>query len=729
MRTSVIAGALVFSAAIAACSKKEAPKPTEEQAAENAAAATATIERLATPAREGSTIVLGKLDGKKVAFVADEDTGSVRTIDLDAKAEIGAVALGGRPGQLLVMKNGQLAVAMRDDGSVALLDAHPNGTLTLGKKTSTAPEPVALASSPDDGTLYVATGYSHTLQAFHAGDDGLGEKTIDVSVEREPRAVSISTDGKRAFVAHAASSKLEVVDVSGPAKIAQTTDLGIASTNDMGSGLGVMRMPMPMKPMVHRSPNVVFDALIPVSAAGMAPMQLAFNDCFDCETSGFDSFLPARFARQSYALAHVVIHTDKNGDVETFIVPHTEMMTGDPMIISTGYGGGGIEGDVDEPTERFTLSMLDASTGKRKLLAQTGDARDKEGCHLPRGAATDGTGNVYVACFGSDEIMAFSVGEKTFETEVATPPSVKMKFTVDKRGDVKAAPTKKPATIKSHYLSMSESAKVTVPSGPTGVAMDAENKRLVSFSQLDGSLSIVGLDDFAKKDAQPVTIKLMRSNGLTEQAQAGRKLFFSGGDQRISKDGRACSSCHPDGRDDGLVWSTPDGPRQTIMLAGRVNRTGPFGWLGKHQTLQVHMQTTMKNLKGTGLDATQQDQLAAFLVSLKGPAQKWRALTDQETHGRDVFNSGDAQCASCHAEKSGFTDHDTHDVRSATTSDQTKQFLVPSLTNVGGSAPYFHDGRYATLEDLIDKCDGSMGSTKQMTDGDKKALAAYLRTL
>jgi cytochrome c peroxidase len=266
------------------------------------------------------------------------------------------------------------------------------------------------------------------------------------------------------------------------------------------------------------------------------------------------------------------------------------------------------------------------------------------------------------------------------------------------------------------------------------VAIDAENKRLVSFSQLDGALSLVGLDAFAggSKDAgAPVTetIKLLRSSGLTEAATMGRRLFVSGGDPRIAKDGRACSSCHPDGRDDGLVWSTPDGPRQTIMLAGRVNRHGPFGWLGKHATLQVHMTTTMKNLKGTGLEAGEQDALAAYLVSLKGPVQKWRALSDEESHGRDIFNSGDAQCASCHAEKTGFTDHDTHDVRSATASDQAKAFLVPSLANVGGSAPYFHDGRFATLDDLIEKCDGSMGATKQLDSNDKKALAAYLRTL
>ena len=107
-----------------------------------------------------------------------------------------------------------------------------------------------------------------------------------------------------------------------------------------------------------------------------------------------------------------------------------------------------------------------------------------------------------------------------------------------------------------------------------------------------------------------------------------------------------------------------------------------------------------------------------------------RAPPTRESHGRDVFNAGDGpQCASCHAEKTGFTDHDTHDVKSATFTDQNKEFLVPSLTSIGGSAPYFHDGRYGSLEELIDKCDGTMGSTKQMSAGDKRALAAYLRTL
>jgi DNA-binding beta-propeller fold protein YncE/mono/diheme cytochrome c family protein len=723
--TLLLAPFLALIATAAACSKKADTTQTQQAQAEETTAAIATvaIERPATPSREGSTVVLGKLDGKKVAFVADEDTGTVRTIDLAAQHEIGSVTLGSRPGQLLVTKAGQLAVALRDDASVALLDARPNGTLVLGKKTTTPNEPVGLTLSPDDATLYVVTGYSHTLQAFRLDEQGnVGDRVLDVSVEREPRAVALSHDGKRAFVAHAASSTLEEVDVSS-AKIAQSADLGIPASPVLGE-LG-MRRPMPMPMRRPMSPNVIFDALIPVAIAEEAPMSV-LGDCFDC--AGFDGVaLPARFARQGYAFAHVDITTTK-GPVEGFVVPHTEVMTGDPMVISTGYGGGGIEADSDEPTERFTLSLMDAATGKRKLLSQPGDARNKDGCHLPRGAATDGTGNVYVACFGSDSIMAFTVAEKTVEVPVDPPETKKLRFAVDAKGSVKA----KIATRKVGYLTMSSEGRIPVAAGPSGVALDAEDNRLVTFSQLDGSLSLISTNAFGSKDAKTdttTTIKLLRSNGLTEQASNGRKLFFSGGDQRVSKDGRACSSCHPDGRDDGLVWSTPDGPRQTIMLAGRVNRQGPFGWLGKHPTLQVHMQTTMKNLKGTGLDASEQDSLASFLTQLKGPTQKYRALTTAEVHGRDVFNSSDAQCSSCHAEKSGFTDHDTHNVKSATISDQTKEFLVPSLTDVAGSAPYFHDGRYASLEDLINKCDGTMGSTKQLSANDKGDLAAYLRTL
>ena len=69
-----------------------------------------------------------------------------------------------------------------------------------------------------------------------------------------------------------------------------------------------------------------------------------------------------------------------------------------------------------------------------------------------------------------------------------------------------------------------------------------------------------------------------------------------------------------------------------------------------------------------------------------------------------------------------------HEVGSATVADVKRQFLAPSLRFVGGSAPYFHDGRYATLEELLRKND-KMGDTKSLSADDRGALEAYLRTL
>jgi hypothetical protein len=48
---------------------------------------------------------------------------------------------------------------------------------------------------------------------------------------------------------------------------------------------------------------------------------------------------------------------------------------------------------------------------------------------------------------------------------------------------------------------------------------------------------------------------------------------------------------------------------------------------------------------------------------------------------------------------------------------------------IGGSGPYFHDGRYASLEELLEKSKGKMGSVTALTPPERGALLSYLRTL
>lgn len=54
---------------------------------------------------------------------------------------------------------------------------------------------------------------------------------------------------------------------------------------------------------------------------------------------------------------------------------------------------------------------------------------------------------------------------------------------------------------------------------------------------------------------------------------------------------------------------------------------------------------------------------------------------------------------------------------------------VPSLRYVAGTAPYMHDGRYATLEAVLDGTEGRMGHTSHLSREHRAALLAFLRSL
>ena len=92
--------------------------------------------------------------------------------------------------------------------------------------------------------------------------------------------------------------------------------------------------------------------------------------------------------------------------------------------------------------------------------------------------------------------------------------------------------------------------------------------------------------------------------------------------------------------------------------------------------------------------------------------------------GREVFEAPAQGCASCHP--GGHTDGASHDVGS---DPFHRPFDTPSLHFVGSTAPYFHDGRYATLDELLRGSDGKMGHTAHLSDEDRRALVAYLETL
>jgi hypothetical protein len=75
-------------------------------------------------------------------------------------------------------------------------------------------------------------------------------------------------------------------------------------------------------------------------------------------------------------------------------------------------------------------------------------------------------------------------------------------------------------------------------------------------------------------------------------------------------------------------------------------------------------------------------------------------------------------CAACHIPSAAFVDHQQHDVGSG------GLYKTPTLLNADFNAPYFHDGRFDTFDQVVSYFDGKfdLGLSEQ----DRKDLVAYL---
>lgn len=621
----------------------------------------------------GSTVVLARQDGRTVAYVADEDTRAVLTIDVEKHEELASTPVGGTPGPMVLLPDGRLAVAITDSAQVLLLEPRPGSIpLVVGILfLETAAEPRGMTLSPDGSVLWVTTGWGHNLTGFRIADRA---RVLDVDLPREPRAVVASDDGRRLFVSHAVGAHASVVDVGSGAvrKVALR-----ARSGELQSTLQLQRSPGEPDPppltTMPESPEARKTRL--AKLAGRLERGLPTCQQFALAKAGTRILVPG-------------VSVEPN--VEEGAAPPAETY-----------------GDANSQTELESVAVLDAATATPSpaslLRDMTGVDPRRASCLLPRAAVYDARADaLLVACQGSDLLVAY---------------------------EAKAmAPVMRPIT------------QVRVGSGPTGLAVDDTTRRAFVWSQFDRTLTIIALDDEryghgtepragddGTTPTRRVATRIAMAPVATSQAPStavalGRQLFHAVGDSRISRDGRACASCHPDGRDDAIVWATPVGARRTISLTGRLESSGPFSWQGTSTTVRDHVTTTVKRLGGTGLDAAELEALTAYAKSLAVPGHKGRPNQEQIDQGEAIFTSPKTGCSSCHA-GAAYTDGKRHDIGTG------RAFDTPSLIGIGASGPYFHDARFADLNALLRGTDGRMGRTAHLRPEERDALLAFLRSL
>jgi cytochrome c peroxidase len=239
----------------------------------------------------------------------------------------------------------------------------------------------------------------------------------------------------------------------------------------------------------------------------------------------------------------------------------------------------------------------------------------------------------------------------------------------------------------------------------------------------------------------------------TQQAELGRLLFY---DPTLSANNDlSCASCHhPDlGFSDGrqVALGSHDDLRRNAPTLWNVAYATTLFWDARADSLEAQMlePLTAENEMGADLDElvaelqlipeyetlfdaaydddiTPDNIIAAIvefertLIANDSPFDRFaegdfNALTPQQRRGFDLFRSANMRCFECHAWPT-FTHETTHilgvpdldsenpdlgviEVRNSAAGE--RGFDTPTLRNVALSAPYMHNGVFATLEEVI----------------------------
>lgn len=303
-------------------------------------------------------------------------------------------------------------------------------------------------------------------------------------------------------------------------------------------------------------------------------------------------------------------------------------------------------------------------------------------------------------------------------------------------------------------------------------------RRLFSFAILLSATGIgwTGIWARAAEDFSPGKVPLglkplviPPDNPLTpEKIELGKQLFF---DKRLSRDDTiSCASCH----DPQKGWS--NGEAFATGVRGQVGgRSAPSIVNAAYSDLQFWDGRALA-LEGQALGPIQNpiemdmslDEVVAKLNKIEGYRTAFRQVfnTDVTTDGiakaiasfertclsgdapYDRFKAGDktalseaaqrgmkvffgkAQCSSCHTGHS-FSDFSFHNIgigmekekcddgRLAVTKvlGDKGSFKTPTLREIGRTGPYMHDGRFKTLEEVVDYYDKGGFNNPQLDEG------------
>ena len=622
----------------------------------------------------------------------------------------------------------------------------------LAAKTYRSPYAVVL--SPDGKTAYVS---DRTAGSVVALDAVKGQKTAEWAVGDEPMGMALSPDGKTLYVAlHKANAVAVVATASG--KVTKRIGVGAwpiglalapklnrlfvcNSAEDTVSMVDLTAMAERWRVKVVREP--IFAAVTPdesrVVVSNALPVGPATESSTGCVVSIFDANdgktgAKVQLPGGSTNCRQIAVSPDGKWaylvhGVSRFQVPTTQlergwMNTSALSIISLAdnshYG-------------TVLLDSIDLGAADPFGLTLTADGKQMwvSLCGTHEVARIEIAKLVEMLGGKIPDKLAKPIGTANTNpwADVKRDPKTRYKLVNDLMAMYFAELIERfPSTGKRLLVRYNED--FSHGKGPRCLALSPDGKQLFVPNYYGGTVSV--LNTANGKLAKSIAVGPQPEPDIVRK---GEIIFHDA--ILCFQHWQSCSTCHPNARMDGLRWDLLNdgmGNHKKTRSLVKSHETSPVMAMGVRANAEVGVRAGFRFILFAVVPEETSAAVDAYLKSLEpdtSPIPKLsKQLAEAAGRGRKLFE-GKAKCADCHHGPL-LTDMKPYDVGTLGIYDRKgNTFYTPKLVELWRVAPYLHDGRAATLEDVVTKYNkgDKHGMTSKLSKQEAADLVAYLKSL
>lgn len=607
----------------------------------------------------------------------------------------------------------------------------------LAAAGATYHSPFALAISADGSTLYVS---DKTAGGVTLLDAATGERRAEISIGGEPHGLALSEDGRRLYVAQRTVGEIAMVDAR------EGTKLGRIAA-------GAWPVALAWGPKTRRlyccnqggpSVSVIDPAtgrLIDELAVARSPVSAAINA--DETRLVVANHLPAGPATDPELAAEITILDPRaRHQIARVRLPRGSTMAGGLWMRPDGKWAYVVHalGRFDLPVTKleegwvhaFALSIIDPIAGRRLATVLLDSLT--QGAADPWAATGSADGRtLWISHRGTHEISILNIGlihqllDGNVPVEIASRKdggrdNIWVRIQRDKNQMEELSQDVTALRLAGAIRRFGSGGK-----GPTGLVLSPDETRIFVANYYAGAVGVL--------DARQG--RLLRLFPLGEQpapdAVRRGEIFFHDA-TRCFQHWHSCATCHLEGgRVDGLPWDfLRDGIANGKDVISLVNllRTPPYNRLATRPTARFCIESGLQVSHQVDPEPGDVDDVLAYVGSLKAETNpNLSRFADAARRGRVLFE-GKANCAECHPGPY-FTDQQSHDVGIRSPNEPNARYDTPSLIEAYRTAPYFHDGRAATVRDALTHHDreGRHGNLSQLLPSEIDDLIAYVLSL